>query len=255
VRPRSDVDEAFRLLAAGHSQAEVARRVGIGRATVGRWAREGHAAVLAASDRRASGDCPTACDRRLAAPPAAYAYLLGQYLGDGTLAHVHRGVHRLFVTCCTDYPGIIDEVCTAIRAVMPGNALGRNPKPGCVDITCYSTHWPCLLPQHGPGHKHTRPIALEPWQSAIALDQHPGPFVRGLVHSDGCRTVNRIRKPRAEYEYVRYMFSNRSDDIRALFATACDRLGVESRPMGRYGVSVARRSSVEVLETIVGPKR
>ena len=255
MRPRADVDEAFHLLAEGHSHAEVARRVGISRATVRRWQDAGREAVLSSPKRLAVADCPERCDRRLGAPPAPYAYLLGQYLGDGTMVHTRRGVYRLFVTCCADYPGVIGEVCDAIRAVVPGNAIGRNPKPGAFDITCYSTHWPCLFPQHGPGRKHSRPIVLEPWQSAIALDRHPGAFVRGLIHSDGCRTVNRIRKARADYEYVRYMFSNRSDDIRALFVDACDRLGIESRPMGRYGVSVARRGSVEALETIVGPKR
>jgi hypothetical protein len=37
--------------------------------------------------------------------------------------------------------------------------------------------------------RHTRTIALEDWQQEI-VDDHPGPFLRGLIHSDGCRMTN-----------------------------------------------------------------
>jgi hypothetical protein len=57
-----------------------------------------------------------------------------------------------------------------------------------------------------------------------------------------------------DYEYARYQFSNRSDDIRRLFTEACDMLGVRWRPWTRYHVSVARRESVEILDYFVGPK-
>lgn len=53
---------------------------------------------------------------------------------------------------------------------------------------------------------------------------------------------------------TRCFFSNRSDDIRAIFSTACDLIGVESRPSNRYNVSVARRRSVEILDSFIGPK-
>jgi len=71
---------------------------------------------------------------------------------------------------------------------------------------------------------------LEPWQQGI-VDRHTGEFIRGLIHSDGCRTTNRFttRLPSgrvAEYAYGRYFFSNLSADIRGLFCLACDLLGV-----------------------------
>ena len=51
--------------------------------------------------------------------------------------------------------------------LMPGQRAGVVQRvKGCVDVSLYSKHWPCLLPQHGPGRKHTAPIALEPWQQA-----------------------------------------------------------------------------------------
>jgi hypothetical protein len=112
-----------------------------------------------------------------------------------------------------------------------------------------------LFPQHGPGFKHSRPIRLQPWQDAIALERHPQQFVRGLIHSDGCRSVNRVRNATGRwYDYPRYQFSNRSDDIRDLFTSACDALGIDWRQMNRFTVSVARHDSVAALDVIVGPK-
>ena len=112
--------------------------------------------------------------------------------------------------------------------------------------------WACYFPQHGPGRKHKRKIELVPWQEEI-VDAEPGPFLRGLIHSDGWRGVNRVRSKGKDYEYPRYQL-NRSDDIRKLFTDACDRLGVRWRPWTRYHMSVAHRDSVAILDTFVGPK-
>lgn len=199
--------------------------------------------------------CPHACTIVDQAPKGPYAYLLGQYLGDGSIVRTKRGVYRLFITCCAAYPGIIDECVGAINAVLPENAVGRRAKRGAVDVNCYSKHLPCLFPQHGPGRKHDRPIELATWQEAIVLDAHPDLFVRGLIHSDGSRFLNQVTNATGRpYAYVRYQFTNRSDDIRALFTAACDRLGIEWRVMNRYDIAVSRRASVSKLDTIVGPK-
>jgi hypothetical protein len=93
-----------------------------------------------------------------------------------------------------------------------------------------SKRWPEAFPQHGPGRNHNRKIELVPWQREI-VDRFPQEFVRGLLHSDGCRTINRfktrLRSGRvAEYAYPRCFFSNRSDDIRGLFCEYCERLGI-----------------------------
>ena len=121
----------------------------------------------------------------------------------------------------------------------------------------YSKHWPCLFPQHGPGRKHEREIVLEPWQVAF-VEGHPGPFLRGLFNSDGCRITNWTERPvggeRKRYEYPRYFFSNRSEDILQLCEWALDLLGVEHRRSNAWNISVARRASVAVLDQHVGPK-
>lgn len=169
-----------------------------------------------------------------------------------------NGVYRLGISCCDAYPGIQRECAEAMRAVIPTNKVGIYPSVGCSNVTMFSNHWPCLIPQHGPGVKHQRPIVLERWQRAIALERHPERFVRGLLHSDGCRVTNRIvrqlRDGPKTYYYPRYFFSNESDDIRSLFQDACDALGVDCRQNRRNSVSVARRAAVALLDEWVGPK-
>ena len=114
------------------------------------------------------------------------------------------------------------------------------------------------VPPHGPGKKHLRRILLEPWQREIT-HAHPRELVRGLIHSDGCRSVNRFKTKLpsgrvAQYEYVRYFFSNLSEDIKDIFCEHCDPLGIRwSRANARY-VSVHDRRSVARLDEFVGPK-
>src|SRR5206468_118950 len=83
----------------------------------------------------------------------------------------------------------------------------------------------------------------------LLVDRFPQQFVRGLIHSDGCRTLNRFktRLPSgrvAEYEYTRYFFSNLSADIRALFCEYCDRLGIRWTQSNARNISVSHRTSV-----------
>lgn len=84
---------------------------------------------------------------------------------------------------------------------------------------------------------------------------HPHPFVRGLLHSDGCRFVNRVRAGGKTYAYPRYNFTNASEDIRTLFTSTCDLLGIEWRRMNARNISIARLESVKELDRFVGPKR
>ncbi|GGY83486.1 hypothetical protein GCM10010300_29380 [Streptomyces olivaceoviridis] len=63
--------------------------------------------------------------------------------------------------------------------------------------------------------RSTSPIVLEPWQRAI-VDTHPWEFVRGLIHSDGWKTLNQSR--------------------------------------AAVTVSIARKASVALMDAHVGPK-
>jgi len=187
------------------------------------------------------------------ASQAAYAYLLGLYLGDG---HVSRSFSwTLTISCDQSYPEIIREARTAITAVVPGKytSVTRREGTGLMRIRAYDRAWPCLLPQHGPGRKHARPIILADWQAEI-VREHPGRLLRGLIHSDGWRGLNRVRVKGRDYAYPRYQFSNRSDDIRRVVTDTCDLMGIAWRPWGRWHISVARRDAVALLDEHVGPK-
>jgi hypothetical protein len=76
-----------------------------------------------------------------------------------------------------------------------------------------------------------------------------------LIHSDGCRFLNRVTAGGRIYAYPRYNFTNASGDIRALFTDTCDLLGIEWRRMNARNISIARRASVSRLDGFVGPKR
>jgi hypothetical protein len=130
--------------------------------------------------------------------------------------------------------------------------------PGCVITTVSWKHWPCLFPQHGPGRKHERPIALEDWQSGI-VEAHPAAFLRGLFHSDGCRLTNStwrtVAGQRKRYRYPRWQFTNASADIRELCCWALDLVGVAWRQSNTRVISVSRREAVLRLDELIGQKR
>ena len=144
-----------------------------------------------------------------------------------------------------------------MRLVMPTAKTGRIQRQGCTEVKSYSEHWVCMFPQHGPGKKHERPIVLEEWQEFV-LEAHPEEFIRGLIHSDGCRVINWVPRRGGDkqnrYEYPRYHFTNESEDIRNLFVDTLDALGIEWRYNNRNTISIARRDSVAALDAFVGPK-
>jgi hypothetical protein len=167
-----------------------------------------------------------------------------------------KGVYSLRIFLDRAYPSIIAESQASVGLVMPANKVSvHHPRQAFMDVVCsHSTHWPCLFPQHGPGLKHLRRIELVPWQQRI-VQRYPGRLLRGLIQSDGCRVINRIRHPKKTYLYPRYFFSNRSLDIQGIFTDACDQLGISWRQDGEWHVSIARREAVAIMDRHVGPKR
>ncbi|WP_406416865.1 helix-turn-helix domain-containing protein [Streptomyces sp. NBC_01614] len=251
--------EALTLLRVGAKNADVARMLNVPLGTIGYWKHV---------DRAKRGECPgkhdpkcPRCDGRELDEPA-YSYLLGLYLGDGHISHYseHR-VANLMITCTESWPGLMDDCEQAVRAVFPDNAVCRVRRTGCSNVKVYSKHLHCLFPQHGPGKKHERSITLEPWQQEI-VDAHPWDFIRGLIHSDGCRITNWTTRlvggERKRYEYPRYFFTNVSDDIRQLYTDTLDKLGIAwtqcTRNGNPYNISVARKASVALMDEHVGPK-
>jgi hypothetical protein len=107
------------------------------------------------------------------------------------------------------------------------------------------------FPQHGPGRKHHRSIVLEDWQNRI-VGSYPRQLLRGLIHSDGCRTINRVRDGR--YAYPRYFFTNHSPDILEIFRQACDASQLAHSTSKLDTISIARREAVAALDAFIGPK-
>ena len=187
----------------------------------------------------------------------SYSHLLGLYLGDGC---IDRRTWRLVFHFDSRYPTIIDTAEESMQIVALPTQVHRRSRTGSNVVILESgwVRWPEYFPQAGPGRKHDRPIVLEPWQQAI-VDREPHAFLRGLVESDGCRTVNRFKTKLpsgrvAEYAYPRYFFSNMSADIRGLFCASCERIGVRWTQSNHRNISVAHRASVALLDEFIGPK-
>jgi hypothetical protein len=103
-----------------------------------------------------------------------------------------------------------------------------------------------------------RTISLVEWQLELTR-QYPRELLRGLIHSDGCRTINRFETKLpsgrvAHYEYPRYFFSNLSADIRRIFCDHCDLLGIRWTQSNSRNSSIAHRDSVALLDEFIGPK-
>jgi len=244
------------LVAQGQSFRDVSLAMGIARTTLSDWWY--HPEKLAPSSKKT---CPRCSEvKAVVEPRHDYAYLLGLYLGDGCISQqkpASKGVWKLRIMCADAWPGLMHECRWAMLAVRPANSVCMVQRDGCVEVVSSSKHWPCLFPQHGPGRKHKRKIELEPWQQEI-VNSHPGDFARGLFHSDGCRLINRVRRPLKggdrSYEYPRYLFVNMSADIHRLCGEALDQLGVAWRFSKPTTISVARREAVARLDEFVGPK-
>ncbi|WP_371628874.1 helix-turn-helix domain containing protein [Streptomyces sp. NBC_00341] len=244
---------ALALLDQGFSQNSVSKQTGISRAAIRSWI-----VRIEPLEYARGRECPR-CDDTPGHPddPAAYAYLLGLYLGDGCVSASRRGVYSLRIACADAWPGLISACVEAIQITRPANKVCLVQSPGCQYVTCFSKHWPCLFPQHGPGKKHEREISLVAWQQDIVA-AHPWEFIRGLIHSDGCRITNwtsrLVRGQTKRYEYPRYFFTNLSADILSLFTSTLDQVGVEWKQPNSKNISVARRASVALMDAHVGPK-
>lgn len=252
------------LIETGLNNCQISRATGVSIPAVREWRHRPAEWPRVRRVRGRIGGPGSACPRCHGRPldERAYVYLLGQYLGDGYIVLMRRGVYKLQITMTAAYSQMITECVNAVAAVR-GSACRPNLQNsvGCVNVYAYWKHWPCVFPQHGKGPKHLRRILLKPWQKDMVA-RHPELLLRGLIQSDGWRGTNPItrryqtsRGPvTRRYAYPRYMFTNYSSDIRDIFAQACDLYGIRCKQMRWNTLSVAKREDVEKLDRVVGPK-
>src|SRR5690606_28888781 len=107
TRRSSDLRAALAALRSGRSISAVSRATGVSRAALRSWRDGTRGARTSGCPRCASVPGPPE-------PQAAYAYLLGQYLGDGTLSRGRGNVWSLRIACADSYPLIMAECAGAV---------------------------------------------------------------------------------------------------------------------------------------------
>lgn len=138
-------------------------------------------------------------------------------------------------------------------------SIERKEKPSCEITFVYSKSLKELFPQYGLLKKHLREIKLEPWQKDI-IDRFPKEFLRGLIHSDGCRFITKTTKK----QYLRYGFTNASSDIVNLYCATLEKLNISyslvrkkiegMMTVSSYNVLTQSQSCANFLDTFIGPK-
>lgn len=255
VRSDATVASAPAASEAGVPDAANAARHGVSVKTIRRWRR----VYQRRGQPRGQGHTRTPCPRCDGADldEAAYAELLGWYLGDGWVETTRGGVHTLHIYNDVRYTNLNQGIAELMRRVKPGGRPHQRGRPGVLIISVGWKHWPCLLPQHGPGHKHQRELGMQAWQWRI-IERQPGAFLRGLFHSDGARVANwatrTVAGERKRYAYPRWQFVNHSEEILDWCCDALDLVEVPWRRSGRWTVSVSTRAGVARLDELVGLK-
>jgi hypothetical protein len=251
MRSAADFAQVLALVDEGYTASRIARVTGVPRSTVRDWSAGRNLRTL-------RGDCRTPCgwghdftDLR----PESYGYLLGLYLGDGCISRSPR-VWRIRIALDAAYPQIVQECASAIAAVANGKRAYtlRRRDQRSVEVSAYWMHWPCLIPQHGPGPKHLRRIVLTEWQRSLVMPD-PRPLLRGPIHSDGCRIIATERKGTYLRRAPRYAFKNRSEDILQLFGAACEAADVHFTRASPTQIAVYSKASAAILDRFIGPKR
>lgn len=192
MHDRATVALVLSLRREGLGARRIARRTNLPLSTVRDWL-AGHVPAHSRDGGTSPHPACPACGHeghQFSELDRSYVYLLGLYLGDGSISTHPRSVYKLRITLDTKYPGIIVCAAVAMRAVREGHVwVQRRKRQNCVDVSSYWKSWPCFFPQHGPGKKQDRDIELTDWQRVL-VDRWPEHLLRGLIHSDGHRFIN-----------------------------------------------------------------
>lgn len=251
MHPPETRAHALALIRAGHNDCDVSRRTGIPRTTIRDWRRPRY--LPRANGRHGTRSHCIRC-REPTGPVRwsceDYAELLGLYLGDGHITELAR-TSRLRLFLDSKHQEVVSDSRDLLKRVFPCNRVGSHcAHEGRLTILqVHSKHLLCMFPQHGPGQKHLRTIALAEWQQELTR-RAPWHLLKGLIRSDGCSFVNKTGR----YRYLAYQLDNHSQDILQIFCDTCDLVGLEYRRYRTY-VRINRRDSVARLKDKIGVKR
>jgi hypothetical protein len=134
--PRITVDTGLLLSGVGVLDRENAQICGVSISAIRHWR---YGSCRSAQTQARAPSCPR-CDGT-PLDEAAYAYLLGLYLGDGCITRGRRDVFALSVACSDDWPGLIAAAGAAMSAVMPASGVFRVQRVGCTEVKSTSKHW------------------------------------------------------------------------------------------------------------------
>jgi len=115
------------------------------------------------------------------------AYIVGVALGDGNLSNPNGRAIRLRVTCDAKYPKLSQSIITALKSLLPDNAvsIAPGPKDTYYNISVYSNKLAEWMPwQSGKGSKEVQLARVPQWIKDN--DQFSKACLRGLFQTDGC---------------------------------------------------------------------
>lgn len=113
------------------------------------------------------------------------AYIVGIAIGDGNLSNPNKRAPRLRITCDAHYPLISQNICQALRKILPNNKVSiikRSER--CFDISCYSQKWEQWLGWKSEGGgKYQQNVSVPKW--ILKNRKFTLSCLQGLIETDG----------------------------------------------------------------------
>jgi hypothetical protein len=252
-----DQQKAFALFAEVKNVSEVSRLLNIPRSTLKSWlvpmpkkGRLGGIKIIE-DDINPSEYLSTEKMQK------SYSFILAVYLCDGYIS-TYKTFRAPSIRFFNDskYPKNTQEWADNLKILLPNNSINiyRKKLSNCNIVLTNSKKLLNLFPQHGSGMKHERKLILKDWQKDI-ITKYPEEFVRGCIQSDGCIYQHKQGK----YQYKKYAFTNKSEDIIDFFLYALNQIGIVKekylRSVGNvFVIQNFKKPHLEILEKIISFK-
>lgn len=146
------------------------------------------------------------------------AYVIGVALGDGNLSSPNKRATRLRVTCDSNYLGIEQEICAALKTLFPTNSVSKvkGPKDTYFNISVYSNKLDEFMPwKVGCGSKFEQNARVPDW--VFQKTEYIYACLRGLIQTDGSIYLDR--------GYKMVNFTNNTEDLAVDVKTMMEGLG------------------------------